>query len=356
MRRLRLLAASSLAAAAITLLSAGSAVAAVPREFFGVVSLNPPSAAEFGRMGNGHVGTFRTLLNWSSVEPLPGLRNWEAYDTLFSNAAINGIRVMPTLYSSPKFAAPVETRPPTTPAARASFIKFVSDAVHRYGTGGTFWRQFAITHPGIPALPAVNWQLWNEVNNPGFWLPKPNGKQYAKLLKPVHAAVRSADPSSFVITAGLFPRPNVRHGVPMRAWLKQFYKVKGIKNSFEGLAVHPYAKVPNDALKTVRNTRKLLRKNHDAKTPIWITELGWATGGSPSQFTTSLAGQASNLQASFSSLANNASRFKIGGVIWYALRDAAGSANWAYYTGLFDANGKAKPSWSTFVSFSGGTP
>jgi hypothetical protein len=158
------------------------------------------------------------------------------------------------------------------------------------------------------------------------------------------------------VLAGLFPHPTLVGTVPLRKFLGSFYKVKGIKRFFDAVAIHPYARRPVDPLKTVKATRKLLVSEHDGKTPIWVTELGWATSGRPSPYTTSLAGQAQNLQVSFRKLTNAAGRLKIAGVIWFALRDLPDLSIWINRTGLFDDAGNAKPAWASFVGFTGGTP
>ena len=97
----------------------------------------------------------------------------------------------------------------------------------------------------------------------------------------------------------MFTRPSQRQAIPLEAYLNALYKIKGTKKAFDALAVHPYARKPAEALRTVRRVRTLTRKHHDASTPIWVTELGWASSGTRSRYTTSPEGQAANLQASF---------------------------------------------------------
>src|SRR4051794_36490105 len=139
--RRRLIRASLVAA----LVSAGIAATApyagaVNREFFGVVAVQTPSTAQFSAMGRGRVGTLRILLYWPTVEPTRGTRNWGLYDQIVADAALEGVRVMPTLFGSPYFAAPRLTQYPITRGARQAFIQFVTDAVNRYKAGGTFWQ------------------------------------------------------------------------------------------------------------------------------------------------------------------------------------------------------------------------
>ncbi len=335
--------------------------AAVSRSFFGVVPLQPPTASEYTAMGRGKVGTLRIILSWANVEPTPGQRNWAPYDEMVANASAQGIQVLATLYGSPGFAASSPMRPPVSTAARAAFAQFVTDAVNRYKLGGSFWQSpfwttFVATHPGAQPVPITDWQLLNEVNSPSFWAPpRPSPRQYGSLLKLTAHSVRAADPGGRVILAGLFTRPSQRRAIPIEEFLDKLYRVKGIKSAFDALAVHPYARRPGEALRTVKGVRRVTRRHGDGGSPIWVTELGWASGGTPSRYTTTSYGQASRLEASFNSLAANAARFGIQGVIWYSLRDGAGG-DWLYNSGLFALGGTPKPAWSSFVRFTGGVP
>ena len=108
---------------------------------------------------------------------------------------------MPMLFGSPSFAAPALTQPPTSPSGQAAFFKFVATPSRAMATAEP---SGAIT-PAIPTIPITNWQLWNEVNTPGFWLPNPTPQQYASLLKPTANTLRSIDPSAKVVLSGLFP-------------------------------------------------------------------------------------------------------------------------------------------------------
>jgi hypothetical protein len=338
-----------------------SSAAAVSRDFFGVVTVGQPTNSDFQAMGRGKVGTLRELLFWATVEPTPGARNWGLYDELVANASAQGVRVLPVFFGSPGFASPRETRYPIRGGAKQAFARFVTDAVNRYKPNGTFWQSpfwnsFAASHPGATPIPITAWQLWNEVNSPSYSTPHPNPRQFGGLVKLTGAAVHSADPSGQLILPGMFTRPSQRRAIPLEAYLKALYKVKGIQSAFDGLAVHPYAHKAGEALKTVKSVRRVARRHGDGGKPIWVTELGWASSGTPSRYTTSPTGQAGRLTASFNSLAGNAARLGIAGVYWYSFADASPGGYWLNRTGLFELNRTPKPSWSAFVSFTGGQP
>jgi polysaccharide biosynthesis protein PslG len=341
-------------AVALLCIGTASSATAAPRAFYGVIAEaeRGPDSAEIARMGAGGVGTLRINLVWGAVQPTPGAPlDWLLYDRLIGDAAANGIRVLPTVYSSPAWAAARPNHPPAR-SHMDEFAAFVKAAVQRYGSNGEYWS----THPWFPKLPITNWQLWNEVNSPSFWYAKPSAKQYVSLLRVFSRGIKSADPAAKVVLAGLFRRPNLRNGVPLKRYLPAIYRHKG-KRLFDAVAVHPYAKNPHVALDAVRETRRIMAQFKDRRARVWITEIGWATGGNPpTPLTVSPARQANYLRKTYRLMAANRKRLGIAGVVWYSWRDAPGGGIWIAYTGLFTVDLSPKPAWSAFVGLTGGTP
>jgi polysaccharide biosynthesis protein PslG len=324
--------------------------AAAPHGFYGVIPATDPDSTEIARMGAGKVGTMRINFVWGAVQPSQGAPfDWSHYDAIIGAAAQQGIRVLPTVYSSPGWVAKRTNFPPTG-RFRAPFEAFVRAAAQRYGSSGTFWTE----HPTIPKLPVIDWQLWNEVNSPSFWFRKPSAKQYVSLLKVFSRGIKSGDPRAKVVLAGLFRTPRIRNGIPLDRFLPGIYRAHG-KPFFDAVAVHPYATTPKDALTALRDTRKIMGQFKDKKAKLWVTEIGWATGGNPTPLTVSSQRQASYLRQTYNLLAANRGRLKLSGVIWYSWRDLPGGI-WFNHTGLFTQALVAKPSWDAFVSLTGGSP
>jgi hypothetical protein len=331
------------------LVSAAHAGAAAPRAFYGVMAANDPDAGEIARMGSGKVGTLRINFVWAAVQPTEGAAyDWSHYDAIIGGAAQQGIRVLPTVYSSPSWAASRDNHPPD-PARRGDFQNFVAAAAARYGANGTFWS----SNPAIPKLPVIWWQLWNEVNSPSFWFSKPSAKQYVGLLRSFNAGIKSGDPSAKIALAGLFRTPQVKHGIDLVKYLPAVYR-RGAKPLFDAAAIHPYATTPSQALQAVRELRKLMNRFKDRKASIWITEVGWASGGNPTPLTVSPQRQATYLRKAFNLLAKNRKRLKIAGVVWYSWRDVPGGI-WFNHTGLFTQTLDPKPAWEAFASLTGGS-
>jgi hypothetical protein len=317
------------------------------REFYGVISANPfLDGATLQRLGRGGVGTLRVNFGWGLVQPSRGAPyNWSQYDLEVAGAAINGIRVLATIYGSPTWAEPSPEYPPLG-SALPGFAAFVRAAVARYGADGTFWRQ----HPELPARPIEDWQLWNEPNSVYFWKPAPDPRSYLTVLRAFHGAVKRADPDGSVMLGGLFPTPK---GIDMPAFMSDLYRL-GAAKLFDEAGVHPYAADPERALAATEQLRGLLDRAGDQERPIWITEVGWASGGQPSGLTVGPERQAEYLTRTFELAAGARERLRLRGVIWYALSDTPGPL-WPGHCGLFDLNGNPTPAWHALTELTGGS-
>jgi Glycosyl hydrolase catalytic core len=352
LRQRRVSACALLVACCLALPASAASGAQAPRGFFGIQAWETPTSAEFDAMGRGRVDVFRFNLDWSTVEPHPGDRAWGHYDQLVTAAARNGIQLLAVLYGSPAFATFHRTDPPISASASRFFARFITEAVRRYGRGGVFWK----LHRELPYTPIVTWQVWNEPNFAAYWYGKPNARQYVALVKVARSAILKADRKARIMLAGL---PESRGGIPIVRYLQSIYAVHGSRSLFDVVAVNPYARDQAGVVAAVKRVRSVMDQNHDTRKPIWLTELGWATGGPGSPFRVSLNGQATRLTQSYRAAISLQRRYRVGAVIWFSLRDrrlVAGERDWwAPHTGLFALSGKAKPAWRAFVNLTGGS-
>lgn len=314
--------------------------------FYGVISAEPlPGGAQLARLGDGGVGTLRINFAWGSVQSGPNAPyDWRHYDPVVRGAAENGIRVLATVYSTPSWAASTAEIPPLG-SDLSGFEEFARAAVKRYGSDGTFWED----HPDVPKLPITDWQLWNEPNSPLFWKPTPNAAQYLTLLRAFNLAVKGADPAARILLGGLFPTPT--GGITMDRFLEDLYD-GGARRLFDAVAVHPYSLTPRKALDRVKQARDVMRRFGDADKPIWITEVGWASRGTPSGLVVGLSGQADYLRQTFELAAAERDRLGIARVVWYSLNDTPGPL-WVGHCGLFRLDGSPKPAWEAFAQVAG---
>jgi hypothetical protein len=316
--------------------------------FYGVISAEPlPGGSELARLGDGGVGTLRVNLAWAYVQSGPDAPyDWSHYDQVVADAARNGIRVLATVYGSPGWVSPRAEIPPRG-LSLFSFAEFVQAAVERYGPNGSFWSD----HHDLPRIPIADWQIWNEPNFSLFWKPAPDPRGYVELLRVFHDAAKGADRSARILLGGLFPTPE--NDPTMESFISQLYRL-GAASLFDAAALHPYAATPDDALRWVAELRALMRRFGDARKPIWITEVGWASGGAPSGLTVDPERQAAYLSRAFMGAGAARDRLGIAGVVWYALKDTPGPF-WPGHCGLFRLDGAPKPSWPAFARVAGGT-
>lgn len=317
--------------------------------FYGVLAGEPlPGESEIDQLGRAKLGTLRINLAWGSVQHQPDTDyDWDHYDSVIGQAARNGIRVLATVYSSPTWAEPTPEYPPLGDAL-PKFQDFVRASVERYGPNGSFWKD----NPDVPKLPITTWQLWNEANSKYFWKPEPDIGEYVTLLRAFSSAVKGVDPGAQVLLSGLFPKPPA--GGPLAEdYIAEIYGTGG-RGLFDAVAVHPYAANPQDALATVERSRGVMDRFGDSKLPIWVTEIGWASGGAPSGVTVGPARQAEYLTQAFQLLGDARGRLNIQGVVWYSLNDQPGPI-WVGHCGLFNLDGTPKPAWNAFVQLTGGT-
>ena len=88
-------------------------------------------------------------------------------------------------------------------------------------------------------------------------------------------------------------------------------------------------------------------------TPIWVTELGWATGGPPSPFTVSPQRQAQLITRAYAEIDKHREELGIRGVVYFNWRDMRlhpGTGDFfGFHAGLLDDRGRAKPGLSAFT-------
>ncbi len=340
------LAAALAASLALTLAGAPSAGAgaSVPRGFFGVVPQGPLASSDFQRM-RGVVGTLRIPIYWPQVEPRRGELDFGPLDSIVSEAAASGVRVLPFVYGTPGWLEPDPARPPLSAAGRSAWADFLTTLVGRYGPRGSLWSG------GSARLPIRTWQVWNEPNFLLFWRPRPSPPGYARLLRASARAIRGADRGARIVAAGLAP---VEGGMLPWVFLRQLYAVPGARRSFDQVAVHPYSATLGGVVYQVRRARQAMAAAGDGRKPLLVSELGIASDSRlPTSFDWGRKGQADFLTRAYRLLLRGRGRWHIAGVDWYAWSDMSAPdphCVFCEFAGLFDAVGRPKPAWRALRS------
>ncbi len=206
---------------------------------------------------------------WSLIEPKPDQWDWTATDKIVAELGGRNLNVLGLLAYSVSWATSTTDDNSTAlsfyPPDPDKYYTFVRTLVRRYKN---------VIH---------TWEVWNEPDNNIFWKPSPSPRDYAALLKVAYRAVKDADPTARVATGGVSG-----NAVP---FLEEVF-ASGASNSFDILAIHPYA-VPLDPAQGQIQSRpevhkildvelakyRALLSRHSLDKPVWVTEIGWPANG-----------------------------------------------------------------------------
>lgn len=344
-----------LTAAALLLAPAiapGSARAATPKDFFGVMvngPLDDPSvnlAQHAADMRAAGVETWRVEFSWDLIESQQGTFAWAASDRKVLAGAAAGMDVLGLALRAPAWSNGGDTnpfRPPTDPATYAAFLKAL---IGRYGPKGSLWSE----HPEVPKRPIRAWEIWNEPNLVNYFATQPFAKPYARLLRSAYRAVKQADPGATVLMASM----------ANYSWrdLKTLLDAKGPRLRFDAAGAHPFSGRPSNMLKIVRLNRQVLDQHGYRKVPLWLTELTWSSAKGKKQpltqnWETTEGGQAQRLREAYKLLLRNRRALHLQRVYWYSWATVDnGSPNSFDYSGLLqwrpDGTFRRKPSFFAF--------
>lgn len=316
----------------------------------GVAPAETPTATDLEAMRAAAVDVVRLTISREVVESVPGgPYDWSGIDHEFASLSRIGVEPLPTLIAAPALGRDIDD-----PAALASWRRFVTAAVERYGSGGAFWAGSTIT----AATPSI-WQVWNEQNAPAFWKAQPSPVDYARLLDESAQAIRGADPGAQVMLGGMFGDPINHRAIDADEFLARLYEVPGARADFDLVATNPYSGELGGVADQVESLRSVATAAGDGAVPLWITELGWSSvpDSRPqwAGYTRTPAGQAEMLSDVAALLARSATEWNLRGFIWYTWRDPAVSVcPFCLNAGLLTADGAPKPALAEFVALAAG--
>jgi hypothetical protein len=338
-----------LAVLLFAVLSTPAAAYASPSpSFFGVVPQGPLSSSDFGRM-RGVIDSVRVPFGWAAAEPRPGSYDFDAIDEVVGRITSHGVRVLPFVTSSPWWLTGDPERPPhSTARGRRAWSSFLRRLVHRYGPDGSFWQGQARRKP------IRRWQIWNEPNFLLAWHPRISPRGYARLLGIAARSIRAVDPGATIVAAGVAP---VEAGMLPWDFLKRMYRVPGVEDDFDLMALHPYSSTVAGMEYQIRQTRQVMAHAGDAAKPLRVTELGVASDSLfPNPFNKGELGQARFLRDAYGLLLERRRRWRISGVDWFSWQDLEYTDShcvFCQYAGLFDIEGKPKRSWYALRQIAG---
>ncbi|MGV9669293.1 hypothetical protein ACWDPV_01700 [Gordonia sp. NPDC003504] len=253
----------------------------------------------------------RVMVDWSTIERVRGRYDWSVPDRVIGAARRHHLTVLSNVLTTPEWArggAPLGIyAPPADPA-----------------TLGAFMKAFIKRYPDV-----THHEIWNEPNLPLFWgAQAPNPVQYTAVLRAAYRSIKSVQPGSTVVAAGLSPNA----GAP--GFVSSMYAA-GAGRYFDALAMHPYVfprgigAKPN-GWSEVQQIRNIMVRHGDSRRKIWLTELGAPTlpagGASPLGFgVTDMVSQREQANQITSVLAAAARSGYSGPAFIYSVRDAGTS-------------------------------
>lgn len=298
-------------------------------------------------MADANIGSFRTVFPYTAVmlptDDANDPFDWTPFDFYVGETAKAGIDMLPFAYGVPPWISTLNsTTPFVSKAAMKGWNVLLKAMVERYGPDGEFWS----LHPEIPYHPVRVWQVWNEPNSRTWWQPKPDPKEYGKLLVESAKTIHSVDPQAEIMTAGIVAKPTNAAAIPGNDFIKALFKSKAARKQTDIVAFHPYAPTVSQVEKQLSEARGVLKKAGMAKTPLWVTELGWGSKGPKDHPLIMTEDQQQRaLQGVLRMAADERKPLGLGRFLWYHWQDTPDDplCLWCQSSGLIEANGTPKP-------------
>jgi hypothetical protein len=331
---------------------AGKRPPRVPGLWYGMSTQSLVSQADHNRMKQNGVDSVRVGIPWNAIEQSPGNYNFDVTDPYVERVARARMEIFPFMGATPEFYGEdcsggdcFRSLPAQNGRQLSAWKNMLRELIRRYGRRGSFWRE----NPGVPKRPITSVQIWNETNFI-FFTAQRSPALYGKLVKASNSALASVDPKVKVILSGLFAHPKPSQGPQAVTFLNRLYNVRGIKAAFDGVSLHPYAKDASDLRPDINSIRRVMRRRGDARTPLYLTELGWGSGRGTA-FEKGVAGQVRELTQAYNLLRQMQRSARLVRTFWYAWDDLPNSCNFCDTTGLVTVEGNGKPALNRFRAF-----
>lgn len=294
-----------------------------------------------------------------ATDPADPAYDWTLYDRTVNYAAQHKIKVLFSIYGTPRWAnGGAGLNVP--PRAIADLNNFAYAAAKRYS--GLY------PAPDGRALPAVKlWMAWNEPNLSiglkqqyrrvgGGWVMQ-SAIDYTRICNAVYGGVhRTLIRGEKVACGATAPRGNnsptsSRPTISPLAFMRAL-KTAGLRK-FDAYAHHPYygrktespTSKPSATAVTMGNIDTLIAELTRlwGNKRLWITEYGYQTNPPDRAFGVSYAQQAAYMKQAYAIARKNP---RIDMMLWFLLRDEPSLGGWQ--SGLLTRTGQKKPAFNVF--------
>jgi hypothetical protein len=215
------------------------------------IHFTDPKPGEMKMLADGGFRWVRMDFGWGGIERRKGEYDFSAYDRLLKALEEYHIRAIFILDYSNRFYDNGQS--PSSVEGRAACAKWAAESVKHFKGRG------------------ILWEMYNEPNI-GFWKPKPNVDDYAKLALAVGKAIREAEPQEVYIGPAT--------STIKMDFLESCFKA-GCLEYWSAVSVHPYRqKDPETVSAEYQKLRELIDKYapQGRKIPIISGEWGFSSG------------------------------------------------------------------------------
>jgi len=220
------------------------------------------------RLAQAGVKCIRLGIDWPTAEPEEGKYDWTQVDDQVGRCRRYGIEPVCLIVNTPAWASPTGER------------------VHNYAPkpqAMSAWYRFCHQLAGRYRKDVRRYEIWNEPNGWG-WHNFNNVDEYLPLLRAAYRGLHKGNPKCLVAVGGMDDpdlHPDDQTGWRGAYFVRKLYAAGG-KKYFDAVADHPYSSdLEGNFRAKVTALRQVMVENGDADKPIWFTEFGWHTGGTP---------------------------------------------------------------------------
>jgi Glycosyl hydrolase catalytic core len=357
-------------------LTATASASASPRLQLGITDSGDAyfgdPGAFYGRLGELHAKLLRVHLNWGGklgvarrrpddgADPDDPAYDWSRYDAIVLHADEAGVRVVFSIFGSPRWANGGQL-PTRAPRHAADLEDFAFAAAVRYG--GDYLRDDGLVLPAV-----TQWTAWNEPNLPIGLVPqwkKIRGRweiqsaiDYARICNAIVVGIHETLIRDEQVACGdTAPRGNnaptsSRPTTSPIAFLRAMKKAGA--TGFDAYAHHPYAGGPTETPTTRPHSRTAVEFGNlgdivaavtqlYGRKPIWVDEYGYETNPPDPMLGVTLQKQAQYLTQSVRIARANP---RVTMLLWFLLSDEARRGGWQ--SGLQTSAGVRKPAFFAF--------
>jgi hypothetical protein len=226
-------------------------------------------------------GWQKSLFRWRDMNPDPGVYNFNESDRVVSASNQAHIRIIARIDFQPWWTRSDQTYANARPDNLQWYADFVRVFAARYRTASPYGHVDAI-------------EVWNEPNLQRQWggtISQRSAADYVQMVQLTYAAVKSADPTIQVVTAGLSPTGDYDGAAaPDNLFLQWMYDA-GLSGNYDVLGLNANAQVADPTaepgsvdgfadgsfyFRRIEQMRGIEEQNGDTQ-PVWLMEFGWTS-------------------------------------------------------------------------------